>query len=73
MPTNKPLPNGIQLDKLAELLSYSDTYQITIQFWPGQIVVYIEKNEVPLAEFGSDFDTGVVRALDYLKRINHQS
>ena len=50
---------------LNQLLANSDRYQISIQFWPGQTTVYIEKYGVPLA----DFD-GIKQALDYLNRVN---
>jgi hypothetical protein len=64
-----PLPNGIDLIRLAKLLSFSDTYEITIQFWPQLIAVYISKNGVELKDFGGDFDFAIDKAIEYLVRI----
>jgi len=58
------------LELLSKLLEYSDIYEISIQFWPNQIAVYIEKEGVPLKDFGGDFKATITGATDYLKRIN---
>ena len=68
-----PLPNGIDLIRLAKLLSFSDTYEITIQFWPEQIAVYISKNGVELKDFGGDFDFAIDKAIEYLVRITQRN
>lgn len=65
----KPLPNDIDLIKLGELLKYSNKYEISIQFWPDQIAVYIMKDQVDLIDYGGDFDTVVTASINYLKRI----
>lgn len=59
--------------KLGELLLYSDRYEITVQFWPQQISIYIEKDGVDLKDYGGDFDFAVSRAIEYLNRINNKS
>ncbi len=64
------LPNGIDLKLLARLLVYSDRYQINIQFWPEQTAIYIEKNDVELADFGGDFDFAITQSIEYLDKIN---
>ena len=63
------LPNGIDLSALANLLKYSDKYQISIQFWPDQIAVFVEKDNVDLKDFGGDFDFAVSKSIAYLDRI----
>ena len=64
------LPNGINVLKLIGLLKYSDRYEISIQFWPDQTAVFIEKDGVDLASFGGDFNSTIIKAKQYLKRIN---
>lgn len=62
-----------QLQKLKELLYFSNVYEINIQFWPDQTAVYISKGGVDLNDFGgSDFDLPVEMALQYLRKINRQ-
>ena len=63
------LPNGIDLMELKRLLSFSDRYEISIQFWPKQIAVYIAKDGVDLIDFGGDFDFAVGKAIEYLVRV----
>lgn len=58
-----------QLKQLAKLISYSDTYDINIQFWPDQTAVFIEKDEVELQDYGGSFDHAIGSALAYLERI----
>ncbi len=58
---------------LAELLKFSDVYEISIQFWPEQTAVYIEKGGVELQDYGGDFEFAVGMAIDYLKRINKKA
>lgn len=65
------LPNKIDLNKLAELLKFSDRYEISIQFWPKQIAVYISKDGVDLADFGGGFNFAIDNSIKYLKRINN--
>lgn len=67
---NKPLPNEIDLNKLRELLMFSDRYEISIQFWPDQIAVYIMKDFVDLADFGGSFDFAIEKSISYLRKIN---
>lgn len=55
---------------LSELLKFSDTYDISIQFWVNQTAVYIEKDGVELKDYGGDFEFAITSATDYLKRIN---
>lgn len=66
----KPLPNNIDLDKLGKLLKYSDRYEISIQFWPDQTAVFIEKDGVELESYGGDFDFAIDSSIAYLRRIN---
>lgn len=60
-----------QKEKLFELLSFSDKYEIQIQFWPEQTAVFINKDDVELNSFGGDFDFAIQSSLDYLNRINN--
>jgi len=64
------LPNNIKLGKLEKLLQFSNRYEISIQFWPDQIAVYIAKDGVNLTDFGGDFDFAIGNATAYLNRIN---
>lgn len=66
----KKIGNGIDLIKLGALLTYSDRYQINIQFWPDQTAVFISKDDVDLKDYGGDFDFAVDSAIEYLNRIN---
>ena len=63
------LPNEIDLDQLSRLLAYSDKYEISIQFWPKQIAVYIAKDGVDLQDYGGDFDFAIGRSIEYLDRV----
>jgi len=65
------LPNDIKLVKLRKLLAYSDRYEISIQFWPEQIAVYITKDGVDLKDFGGSFSFAIDKATEYLDRINN--
>jgi len=64
------LPNGINPNSLRPLLAYSDRYEISIQFWPDQIAVYIAKDGVELTSYGGSFSFAIKSATDYLNRIN---
>lgn len=64
-----PLPNDIDLLELKKLLAFSDKYEISIQFWPQQIAVYIAKDGVDLTDFGGDFDFAIGKSTEYLVRI----
>ena len=55
---------------LAELLKFSDTYDISIQFWVDQTAVYISKGGVDLQDYGGSYIHAITSATDYLKRIN---
>lgn len=66
------LPNDIDLLKLKALLRFSDRYEISIQFWPQQIAVYIMKDGVDLIDFGGDFDFAIGKSTEYLNRITGQ-
>ena len=66
MSRKKELPNDIDMAVLKKILKYSDRYEITIQFWPDLLSVFIEKNDVELASFDN-----LISALEYLNRINH--
>ena len=61
---------AIQIKKLNELISFSDRYEINIQFWPKQISVYIAKDGVDLIDYGCDFDFAIDNSIEYLKRLN---
>lgn len=63
------LPNEIDLLELKKLLRFSDRYEISIQFWPQQIAVYIAKDGVDLTDFGGDFDFAIGKSIEYLVRI----
>ena len=54
------------------MLKYAGKYDISIQFWgPGNTNVFIEKDGVPLTDFGSlDPEEAIQRTIDYLDRIN---
>jgi len=70
MANKKKLPNEIILSELRELLSFSNIYEISIQFWPDNISVYIAKDGVDLVDFcGMDFKDTVTLSTDYIKRI----
>lgn len=69
---NSQLPNEIDLSILGRLLKYSDRYEISIQFWPKQIAVYISKDMVELKDYGGDFDFAIKRSIEYLDRINNK-
>jgi hypothetical protein len=64
------LPNEIDLELLKGLLVFSDKYEISVQFWPEQTAVYIEKDSVELQSYGGSFSFAVKNAISYLKRIN---
>lgn len=59
----------IDLEQLSRLLAYSDKYEISIQFWPKQIAVYIAKDGVNLQDYGGDFDFAIGRSIEYLDRV----
>jgi hypothetical protein len=61
--------NESQVKQLQILLSYSDRYEISVQFWPDQTAVYIEKDGVDLNSFGGDFDFAVGKSVEYLDRV----
>jgi len=63
------LPNDIDLGALVNLLKYSNKYEISIQFCPDQIAVYIAKDGVDLKDFGGDFDFAIGCSVAYLNRI----
>lgn len=58
-----------QMLELKKLLKFSDRYEISIQFWPDQISVFIAKDDVDLESYGGDFEA-IKRAIQYLNRIN---
>ena len=55
---------------LHKLLKYSDRYDISIQFWVDQTVVYISKGGVDLQSYGGDFEFAIKSSIAYLDRIN---
>lgn len=61
-----------ELNLLAQLLKFSDRYEISIQFWPEQTAVFISKGGVELVDYGGGFKHSIESALSYLKRINKQ-
>lgn len=63
------LPNKIDLLELQKLLKFSGKYEISIQFWPEQIAVYIAKDGVALIDFGGDAEFAVGKSIEYLNRI----
>ncbi len=65
--------NTIQHIKLLELISFSDKYEIDIQFWPEQTAVYINKDGIELTSFGGDFNHAINSSIDYLKKINNKN
>jgi hypothetical protein len=63
----------IDLLKLAALIRYSDRYEISIQFWPTQTTVFINKDGVELASFGGDLPNFAVNtAIAYLDSITRK-
>ena len=67
------LPNNIDLLLLSELLKFSDRYEISIQFWPDQISVFIAKDDVNLIDYGGDFKFSVGQSIEYLNRITNNN
>jgi len=65
----RKFPNDADLSILKKLLKFSDRYEISIQFWPKQITVYIAKDGVDLTDFGGDFDFAIGESIEYLNRI----
>lgn len=61
-----------EMKLLTELLSYSNRYDISIQFWVDQTVVYISKRDVDLNSFGGGTEFAFIKSIEYLKRINKQ-
>lgn len=63
------------MNKFQQMLAYAGKYQITIQFWgPGKTNVFIEKDCVPLTDFGGlDYDDAIIKTVEYLDRINGKS
>jgi hypothetical protein len=68
--SNKLLPNEIDLQLLSKLLKFSDKYEISIQFWPETIAVYISKDGIDLKDFGGSFKFAIGNSIEYLNRIN---
>jgi len=62
-----------QLNQLAELLKWSDKYEISIQFWPEQTVLFIAKDGIDLESYGGDFVFAIGESIKYLRRINKLS
>lgn len=57
--------------QLKRLLKYSDRYEISIQFWPGQVAVFIAKDGVDLNSWGDYSGAKSIKsAIEYLDRIN---
>lgn len=53
------------------LVSYSNTYEISVQLWPKMKTIYIAKDDVDLYSYGSyDLDDTITKVLEYLDRIN---
>jgi hypothetical protein len=67
------MKNKIDFNKLKQLLSYSNRYDISIQFWTEQQAIYIEKHDVPLIDFGGEFNDIIDDAIGYLNRITSSS
>ncbi|HMZ40762.1 MAG TPA: hypothetical protein PKK64_07965 [Saprospiraceae bacterium] len=59
-----------QLKLLHRLLSFSDRYQITVQFWPELTAVYIRKHDVELFDYVGNDENAIKSAIQYLERIN---
>ena len=57
------------IELIKELLSYSDKYEISVQFWPNQIALYIAKDGIELKDFGGEFKKTIQSAIYFLKRI----
>lgn len=60
-----------QISQIEELLSFSDTYEISIQFWPEQTAVFISKDGIALESYGGSFDV-IKAAINYLSKINRK-
>jgi hypothetical protein len=65
--------NNITHNLLSRLLVYSERYEISIQFWPEQTVVFIAKDDVDLTSFGGDRVYALKMAVSYLDRINKKN
>lgn len=61
--------NTTEQHLLTRLLKYSEKYEISIQFWPDQTAVYINKDDVPLYDYGGDREDALTKAIEYLDRI----
>ena len=55
---------------LKKIIRYSKKYEISIQFWPFQWAIFIQKDGVELTSFGGEPEETLQRGLDYLNRIN---
>jgi len=64
--------NDKQLNLLKRLLSYSDKYEISIQFWPNITTVFISKDGIDLKDYGGDFEFAIESSIKYLDRINNK-
>lgn len=62
-----------KMDLLSKLLKYSDRYEISVQFWPKQTAVFIEKGGVELKSYGGDFDFAIGESIKYLNKINKEN
>lgn len=63
---------AITMGLLKDLLKFKDRYEITIQFWPLQTVVFIEKDGIELNQFGGSDSYALSAAVTYLNRINEK-
>lgn len=63
------LPNGINMELVRMLFSYSDVFQISVHLEKELVSVYIKKNDVELNDFGGDFNFAFQNSIDYLERI----
>lgn len=63
----------LDYELLMKLLSYSNRYEISIQFWPDQTTVFISKDGVDLESWGStEKNFAILNAFGYLDRINRK-
>lgn len=56
-----------QLKMLSSLIGYQNIYEISIQFWPEGVTVYIAKDGIDLTSFGGDFDFSIGKSLRYIE------
>jgi hypothetical protein len=58
---------------LTKIMRYSKKYEISVQFWPDQWAIFINKDGIELTSFGGEPENTLRRGVEYLDRINRVS